>query len=293
MGLRDARESGPAAATPSQGLGCLPWSGHYGPVDTRELGRTLRYALDVGITFLDLADFTADGIGLRRVGRALGARRAEAVVAVHVGWGGRGSEPADLPAQYDEALSRAGLDYADLCCLHVADDDVPVEERIGALAPAVHDGRARGLGLCAADAALLVRAHKAHPITTVSTEYSLWNRRAEAGTLPAARELGITVVACQPLAGGLLTGRPTASGASVRPREQHALRRLQRIASDLDLSTGRLALAWLLSRGEDVVPVPGSTDSVHVEMNVSAVDTRLPSGVIALLDREFPIGDPP
>lgn len=285
------------------GLGCLPLSGGYGPVDHRMGVRLVHCALDAGIGLLDLADFTRERHGERVLGAALHRRRDRVLVSGHVGWDPRAAEPAAAARQVHRLLRRTGLGYLDVCFLHPAGGPVALEERYAALVPLVESGAVLHLGLYEPTAAQLQRAHAVHPVATLALEYSLAQRRAELDLLPAARSIGAGVAACRPLARGFLAGRIARNDrlGLVEPRlrvlgsdpaqpsdTRERLRRLEHIAAEVDLSTGRLALAWLLARGPDVVALPGSTDCVHVEMNMAAACTALGPATLSLLDELFP-----
>jgi len=280
------------------GLGCLPFSGAYGRVDQARCATAVHSALDLGVALLDVTDFSADGAGQRAVAAAIGSHRDEVLLSVHVGWGGRGADPGALAAECEDSLRRIGTEHLDLCYLHGGGNGVPIEERIGELASFVTVGKIRHLGVYGVTAEELSRAHAVHPVTALAAEYALWLPTAHGECLRTARRLGIGIVACRPLGRGFLTGRIRSpdqfARGDLRRRDprfsrqrlaalQAPLRRLERIAAEMDLSTGRLALAWLLAQGEDVVPVPGSTNPVHLEMNVSALGTRLPAETVERL----------
>ncbi|WP_354639901.1 aldo/keto reductase [Kitasatospora camelliae] len=276
------------------GLGCLPLGGGYGRVDPARALRLVRHALDSGAALLDAAEPDAGGEVLRLVGRAVAGRRDEAVITAH-------SRPLTAPAAdaaatpaaaCDRALALLGVDHLDLFYLHPPGSPEPVEETVGAAAALVAAGKVGALGIAGVDAGQLVRAHAVHPLATVAVEYSLLDRGAERDLLPAARRLGLLVTAVRPLAGGLLAGR-IAARADLGPGDarladprfsverlaavRELLTELQSTASRHDLGAARLALAWLLSRGEDVLPLPGTRDRVHLEMNLSARRIELPA----------------
>ncbi|WP_344667807.1 aldo/keto reductase [Catenulispora yoronensis] len=289
------------------GLGCLWRSDGF---DRSAAGaaagvtKLINRALDGGVTLLDVPDPARDGLGPRLVGRAVAARRAEVLIAAH-SW--PASERAkDVAAECDRILRQLATDHLDLYYLHPpagpARAAIPVEERIGPLTQLVAAGKIRHLGVYGAGPAELARAHAAHPVTALAVEYSMAARQAEEDLLPLARKLGIGVVACRPLGGGLLTGRcsgaadPTgAVGPTGPPAERSRLiRGLRAVAADLDVGVSRLALAWLLSRG-DVVPVPNTANPVHLEMNLRSLEVGLPPDVeerlAALLDDTDGDGD--
>jgi aryl-alcohol dehydrogenase-like predicted oxidoreductase len=292
------------------GLGCLPLSGAYGPADPVESVRLIRHALDSGVSLLDAADFTGRGDGQRLVGDAIASRREDVVLATHARPGEAASAPKDLLRQCDAALRRLGVDHIDLCYLHLlsTDTDVPVEEWVGRLGEAVTAGKVGHLGVHGIDGDQVLRAHSTHPLSALAVDYSLWERRVEREHLPLARKLGIGVVACRPLGRGILTGRIRSPDQldpddlrRLDPRfsrerllaERPALSRLEELASGMDVGAGRLALAWLLNQGEDILVIPGTRDRVHFEMNLSALEIDLPSEIAARMVDLFPAGEEP
>ena len=280
------------------GLGSLALSGAYGPIGGHEAFGLIRKAMDSGVTLLDTADFYAAGEVERLVGRAIAGRRDEVVVSTRGGvrHGGPG-EPIEFDASPDylaraceASLNRLGVDYVDLYYLHCQDDRVPVEEAVSRLSELVRAGKIRYLGLSNGTFDQVRRAHAVHPVTALAIEFSLWGRYAPPELLDEARRLGLGVVAARPLGRGFLTGRirsPLQLGtgdwrhADPRFQQEHLrlsarpLRQIEAAAAQLDLGAGRLALAWLLSHGEHVVPVPSTRDQVHLEMNLAASDVRL------------------
>ncbi|WP_177244713.1 aldo/keto reductase [Streptomyces sp. yr375] len=285
------------------GLGGMALDGAHGPIDRARAVRLVQQALDTGVVLIDTADSSLRGTVRRVVGRAVASRRGDALIAVHSrpfdggGDGGdvtAGAGPRTLVADCERALKQLGLDCIDVYVVHPGGPGAPIEEQIGELSGLVQAGKIHGVGvgvgIGGACPTQLARAHATHPIAVLAVEYSLWQRQAECELLPLARRLGIRLMACQPLGRGLLTGRITAAtrlGARdprrVDPRfsaeglsaAQNSLRALEAIAADTHLGAGRLALAWLLSRGADVIPVPSTRDPVHLEMNLSTCDLRL------------------
>jgi aryl-alcohol dehydrogenase-like predicted oxidoreductase len=284
---------------------------------------TIRLALRIGITLFDTADFYAGGEIERLLGAALSRGRAGVVIATSGGVrftaGGRPAgidgSPAYLGDACDASLRRLGTDHIDLFSLSRVDPRVPVEESVGKLADLVAAGKIRYVGLCGASADELRRAHAVHPVSVLAAEYSLWRHSVESGSLVAAAELGVGLVACSPLARGALTGRRPYAGPPGGAEPPHhdpllstgidadidpgagpdigacdpaALRALEAEAADLDLGTTRLALAWLLSRRPDIVPVPSTRNPVHLEINAAAVGIRLPPAVCDRLAGLFP-----
>jgi aryl-alcohol dehydrogenase-like predicted oxidoreductase len=298
------------------GLGCWGMSGSYGPADEAESVATLHHALDLGVDFLDTADSYGDGHNEALIGRALGDRRHEFVLASKTGWvkrvGPDGHEvvgvdgrPERIRLACEASLDRLRTNVIDLYYLHRVDPDVPVEESVGAMSRLVAAGKVRFLGLSEVSEATLRRAHAVHPITALQSEYSLWTREPEATVIPACQELGIAFVPFSPLGRGFLTGAVTgrdriASGdwRANNPRfaEENLarnlalLRPLEEIGRAQGKSPSQIALAWVLSRGEHVLPIPGMKRRTHLEENVAAVDIGLTTEELARLDAAFPPG---
>lgn len=289
--------SGPLIS--SIGLGSLALSGAYGRVDPAEADLLVRRALDAGVTFLDTADFYAAGEVERLVGRAVAGRSDDVVVATRGGARPRGpgpvvefdGRPEYLEQACDSSLKRLGADHVGVYYLYCQDSRVPIEDSMTRLAGLVRAGKIRYLGLSNSTAEQLRRAHAVHPITALAIEYSLWGTCIDPALLATARELGVSVVAARPLGRGFLTGRIRSdarldpgdwrrSDPRFRPERLRLhtgpLRRLESVAARLDLGAGRLALAWLLSREEPIVPVPSTRDPVHLEMNLTAAAVELP-----------------
>ncbi|HEX6472680.1 MAG TPA: aldo/keto reductase [Streptosporangiaceae bacterium] len=282
---------------PPIGLGCGAFTGGYGVVDEEEIITTVQHALNIGITMFDLADFYAAGEVERIVGQALTGYRDEAFIATRGGlrFDPRGrpigidGSPEHLSRACDASLRRLAVDQIDLYYLARVDPHVPVEESVGRLGELVDAGKIRYIGISKATADELRRAHATRPIAAFAGEYSLLERGIEAEELPAARALGITVVACRPLARGLLTGRVSSVehlaagdlrrhdrrfGPESAARRKDMLLAAEAMAAERDVSLGRLALAWLLAQ-PGVVPVPSTRSRVHLEMNAAAVAVRL------------------
>lgn len=272
------------------GLGTTAFTGAYGPVTRRECSRLIGLALDIGITMFDTADYLAHGEIERLLGETLSGRGRgdNAMVATQGGARRVGpgklvvvdASPAYLARACDASLRRLRTGRIDLFYLHAVDPRVPVEDSVGKLAELVAAGKIRYLGLNGASAEELRRAHVVHPISVVAVEYSLSKSAVERGVLKAATELGVGVVACCPLDRGALT--QCAAGAPT-VKEAAALRALEAQAAELDLGMARLALAWLLARRDDVVPVPSTRSLAHLEMNASAPGIRLSADISARL----------
>jgi aryl-alcohol dehydrogenase-like predicted oxidoreductase len=278
------------------GLGCMGMSDFYGPADEAANLAVLNHALDLGIDFLDTADMYGVGTNERLLAQVLRTRRSEIVLATKFGnvrgpngeFLGVNGRPEYVAAACDASLSRLGVDHIDLYYQHRVDPNVPIEETVGAMARLVASGKVRYLGLSEAAASTVRRAARVHPIAALQSEYSLWTRDVEAEILPTCRELGIGFVAYSPLGRGFLTGaiRSTDDLASDDWRRQNPRfaaenfdrnRRLVDAVTDIARERGctpaQLALAWLLHRADDIVPIPGTRRIARLEENASA--TRL------------------
>ena len=291
------------------GLGCMSLSHAYGVPPAREdaVG-LLNRALDLGYDHLDTATLYGGGANETLIGEAVGHRRDEFLLASKCGMaivqGKRviDGRPQTLSAQIDASLQRLRTDRIDLYYLHRWDKSVPVEESVGALARMVEAGKILAIGLSEVSARTLRKAHAVHPIAAVQNEYSLWSRNAELGILDATKELGTALVAFSPVARGFLAGgvrslTALAAGDIRRhmPRFQPQnfarnlalLNELSAIAGTLDVTPAQLCLQWLLTRGEHVIAIPGTTSSAHLAENVAATGDPLPAGIEAELDRIF------
>ncbi|MEO7195752.1 MAG: aldo/keto reductase [Pseudonocardiaceae bacterium] len=297
------------------GLGCMGMSYAYGPADHTEAIATIHRALDLGVTFLDTADVYADGENEKLVGEAIAGRRDEVVLAtkfgiLHSNLTGRTAEVSGSPdyvrASIDRSLARLGVDHVDLYYQHRPDPDVPVEETVGAMAELVTAGKVRHLGLSEASAATIRRAAAVHPITAVQSEWSLFSRDIENAVVPACRELGIGIVAYSPLGRGLLTGALTSVDdlaaddfRRTQPRWQDAnlaanlelLGQIRSIAARYDATPSQVALAWVLARGEDVVPIPGTKRRRYLQENVESLSLTLSAEDLDRLSDLHPVGD--
>ena len=298
----------------AEGLGCMGMSEFYGPTDETEAIATIHRALALGVDFLDTADIYGPFTNEWLVGRALAGRRHEVVLATKFGnerredgsWVGVNGRPEYVRSACEASLARLGVDHIDLYYQHRVDKTVPIEETVGAMATLVGEGKVRYLGLSEASPATIRRAHAVHPITALQTEYSLWSRDPEQVVLPAVRELGIGFVAYSPLGRGFLAGR-FRSPEDLRdegdfrhrhPRFQddnltrnlELLGRLEEIARGKGVTPAQLALAWVLHRGTDVVPIPGTKKRRYVEENVAAAAIELSDDELARLDEALPLG---
>ncbi|MFF7249402.1 aldo/keto reductase [Embleya sp. NPDC008237] len=280
------------------GLGCMGMTDFYGSTAPDTAVRTIREAIDLGVTLLDTADVYGPHTGEELLGRAVAGRREQVVIATKFGlrrgpgntWLGVDGSPGYAKACCDASLRRLGVDRIDLFQLHRVDPAVPVEETVGALGELVAAGKVGHIGLSEASAATVRRAHATHPVAAVQSEYSLWTRDVEGGLLATLRELGIGFVAYSPLGRGFLTGTLTSADAFAEgdyrrssPRFQAEnftanlalVEPLRRLARARGVSPAQLALAWLLSRGEDVVPIPGTKRSRCLRENIAATGFRL------------------
>lgn len=287
----DVRNLGSAGLISSAiGLGTAAFTGTYGPVSERECLDVIRLALDMGVTMIDTTDLYSDGAIETLLGRVLSRRRNDALIATHGGMRasvvGKAAvvdgSPAYLAKACDASLQRLKADFIDIFYLSRVDPRIPVEDSVGKLAELAAAGKIRYIGLDEPSAEDLRRAHQTHPISVLAVEYSMWRCPGEGKLLEVAAELGVGVVACCPLARGLLAGGST-SAASVR--EQNALRALEAEAAELDLGMARLALAWLLACHPNIVPVPSTRNRAHLEMNVSAATIVLRRDTCARLTR--------
>jgi len=294
-------------AVSALGLGCMGMSEFYGTGDEDESIRTIHRALDLGVTFLDTADMYGPFTNEELVGRAIAGRRDGVVLATKFGnvRGPNGERlgisgtPDYVHEACDASLRRLGVDHIDLYYQHRVDPDTPIEETVGAMAELVEAGKVRHLGLSEARPETIRRAHGVHPISALQTEYSLWSREPETEILPTVRELGIGFVAYAPLGRGFLTGNIT-SVDDLAPddfrrsdprfqgdnlRQNLAIgETVREIAANRDASPGQVALAWLLSRGEDVVPIPGTKRVAYLEENAAAAELELSADELAALE---------
>jgi aryl-alcohol dehydrogenase-like predicted oxidoreductase len=301
------------AVVSRMGLGCMGMSEFYGPRDDQESAATILRALDLGVTFLDTADAYGIGDNEELVGRTIRGRRGEVFLATKFAnirtkaepgrWGISG-KPEYVHAACDASLKRLGVDHIDLYYQHRVDPLTPIEDTVGAMAELVRAGKVKYLGLSEASPATIRRAHAVYPITALQTEYSLWERHIEAAILPTIRELGIGFVPYSPLGRGFLTGAIT-KPADLPPDDARAQRfprfaadafdrnralveRLEKIALRRGVTTGQLALAWVLAKGEDVVPISGTKRRKYLEENAAATEIRLTPREVAELEAALP-----
>ena len=312
MHTRKLGRNGPVVS--AIGLGCMGMSQSYGPPDDAESIRTLNRAIDLGVTFIDTADAYGVSENERLIAPVIRARRGEVVLATKFGLipppgGGPATivdaRPGRVRECCDASLSRLGIDVIDLYYLHRIDPQVPVEETVGAMADLVRAGKVRHLGLSEAGPRSIRRAHATHPIAALQSEYSLWTRDPERTVFPVCRELGIGFVPFSPLGRGFL-GNPQVDVGSLdskdvrhkMPRFQDANLRanqamaetLESMAKEKGCTTAQLSIAWILAKGDDLVPIPGTKRRRWIEENAAAVDIALWPADVAALDEAFPIG---
>lgn len=294
------------------GLGCMNLSHAYGAPATPEQGeRVLLAALDAGVTLFDTAALYGFGANETLVGRVMKPHRHRFTLASKCGMQGVDvagdgklvrvidGRPATLRQSCEDSLRRLQTDVIDLYYLHRWDRQVPIEDSVGALADLVRAGKIRSIGLSEVSAATLRRAHAVHPIAAVQTEYSLWTRNPEIAVLDACRALGVAFVAFSPVARGFLCGElrdvatldakdirramprfaPQAYAANLRLLDEYL-----QVARDVGCTPAQLALAWLLHRGEHIIPIPGTTRVEHLHDDLGAVNVRLDAATLARLD---------
>ncbi|HEX3178372.1 MAG TPA: aldo/keto reductase [Methylomirabilota bacterium] len=289
------------------GLGCMSMSGAYGPGDDAQSIAVVHRALDLGVDFIDSSDMYGWGHNEELLGKALRGKRDKVVLATKFGnlrkpdgTPGVNGRPDYVPQACDASLKRLGVDVIDLYYQHRVDPSVPIEDTVGAMARLVELGKVRFLGLSEAGPATVRRAHRVHPIAALQLEYSLLYRVEAEEILPTLRELGISLVAYSPLGRSLLTGQvhkvadiPDDDRRRAHPRfEEKNLQRnvefvkkVEQFAREKGCTPGQLVLAWLLARGRDIVPIPGTKRRERLEENVAAADVSLtPDDVVRLAD---------
>jgi aryl-alcohol dehydrogenase-like predicted oxidoreductase len=297
------------------GLGCMGMTGAYGRPDEAEAMATIHRALEIGLNFLDTADAYGSGANEELVGRAIKGRRDEVVLATKFGIAGfnpggalnvRG-DPGYVRQACDASLRRLGVDHVDLYYQHRVDKKTPIEDTVSAMAELVEAGKVRYLGLSEAAPETMRRAQAIHPISALQTEYSLWTRDPEDGLFDAVRELGIGFVAYSPLGRGFLSGTirtprdldSEQDGRLNHPRFQgdnfqrnlDLVERVREIATEKGVTPSQLALAWVLSRGQDIVPIPGTKHVRYLEENAEATEIELTEEDLERIEWAFPKGE--
>jgi aryl-alcohol dehydrogenase-like predicted oxidoreductase len=297
---------------PAIGLGCMVMPGFYRPGDEDQSVATLHRAAEIGINHLDSSDLYGAGKNEELIGRAIRGRRQDYILATKFG-NTRDAEgnptvrgdPDYVQQACEASLKRLGVDEVDLYYQHRVDPTVPIEETVGAMARLVEQGKTKYLGLSEAGPETIRRAHAVHPISALQTEYSLWSRDAEEDLLPLCAELGIGYVAYSPLGRGIFTGEITGADSLSENDRRRDHPRFQGdnlddniklaqpvidLAEDKGVTPSQIALAWVLARGEQIVPIPGTRRSDHLESNAAAMDIDLGAEDVARLDQALAMG---
>jgi aryl-alcohol dehydrogenase-like predicted oxidoreductase len=308
----EQRKLGTQGLTVSKiGLGCMGMSEFYGETDEAESIATIHRAIELGCDFFDTADMYGPFKNEELLGRALKGKREQVIVATKFG-NVRGSDgsfkgidgrPEYVRACVDASLARLGTDYIDLYYQHRVDVKVPIEDTVGAMAELVSAGKVRFLGLSEAAVSTIERAQRVHPISALQTEYSLWSREPEDELLPTLRRLGIGFVPYSPLGRGFLTGEiktlddlgpddrrrmfPRFRGDNFQ-KNLALVERIRELARVREVTPAQLALAWVLARGEDVVPIPGTKRRRYLEENIKAASIQLNAAELARIDEVAP-----
>ncbi|TML00220.1 MAG: aldo/keto reductase [Actinobacteria bacterium] len=311
MTTRTLGPSGPEVS--AIGLGCMGMSAFYGAADEGEARATIARALDLGCNFLDTSDMYGPFTNEQLVGSAIGSRREEVFLATKFGIRLLSKDnlidraidgsPAYVREAVEGSLERLGVDHIDLYYQHRVDPNTPIEDTVGAMAELVQAGKVRYIGLSEASARTIRRAHAVHPITAVQTEYSLWTRDVEPEILPTLQELGIALVAYSPLGRGFLSGRfstteeldegdyrrfgPRFTGENLEHNRKLA-ERVRELAAERGITPGQLALAWVLHRGEHIVPIPGTKRVSYLEENLAAADVTLSDAEVEHIAEALP-----
>jgi aryl-alcohol dehydrogenase-like predicted oxidoreductase len=305
METRKLGRCGPVVS--ALGLGCMGMSDFYGGRDDDEAIATIHHAIERGVTLFDTADMYGMGRNEELIGRAIRGRRDKIVLATKFGIvrDANGAfirvrgDPTYVREACERSLKRLGVEVIDLYYQHRVDPNTPIEETVGAMASLMHEGKVRHLGLSEANARTIRRAHAEHQITALQTEYSLWSRDPENELLPTVRELGIGFVAYSPLGRGFLSGTfkqmedlPKDDFRRTMPRFQQEnfesnrslVAKTEEIAHAKDCTSAQLAIAWVLSKGGDIVPIPGTKRRTYLDQNLGALDVQLTTADLAALD---------
>ncbi|GAB2568047.1 aldo/keto reductase [Dyella jejuensis] len=306
MTLRTRKLGGQGLEVSEIGLGCMGMSQSYGPAEESESIATLHRAIELGCTFFDTAEVYGPFANEELLGRALAGKRDRVLIATKFGFkiengknAGTDSRPEHIREVVDASLKRLRTDHIDLLYQHRVDRNVPIEDVAGTVGELVKQGKVRFFGLSEAGVANIRRAHAVHPLSALQSEYSLWERNLEQDILPTLRELGIGLVPFSPLGRGFLTGEvkraedyPETDFRRNDPRYQgkhydanmQAAQVVRDIASNLQAKPGQIALAWLLHRGDHIVPIPGTKRRKYLEENIAAADIKLDDAHMKALD---------
>lgn len=310
-GMNERRLGRDGPVVSAIGLGCMGMSEFYGTADEKESVATIHRALEAGITFFDTSDMYGPFTNEELVGKSIKEQRGKVFLATKFGIvrtkdpavRGINGRPEYVKQSCDGSLKRLGVDHIDLYYQHRVDPTVPIEDTVGAMADLVREGKVRFLGLSEAGAGTIRRAHRTHPITAIQTEYSLWTRDPEENILPTIRELGIGFVPYSPLGRGFLTGRfkrfedlPTNDFRRNSPRFQGEnfkknlalVARVEEFARSKGVTAGQIALAWVLAQGNEIVPIPGTTQRSHLDENIAAVQIRFTRTELDEIDNVIP-----